>query len=284
VTAAVDTRTILELKPLAGAVGAEVVGADAASLLDESVAAACLEALEAFGVLFFRGLQLDDAAQVAFTRLLGEPVVLPHASGQYPEIFEVTLDPQKNRAAEYLQSTFFWHIDGATDEIPTRATLLSARVVADEGGDTEFASTYAAFEALPADQQAQLCELRVVHSFEASQRLLFPNPSQEQIANWRRRGEREHPLVWRHTSGRRSLVLGATAERVLCMRPETGRALLDRLLEWATQPKFVYRHRWQVGDLVIWDNRGTMHRALPYAPTSNRTMHRTALVGDEPIA
>ena len=277
-------RTILELRPLASSIGAEVVGTDVARLLNGSVAAACLEALEAFGVLFFRGLQLDDHAQVAFTRLLGEPVVLPRAGGRHPEIFEVTLDPQKNRAAEYLKSTFFWHIDGATDEIPTRATLLSARAVANEGGDTEFASTYAAYEALPADQQARLCELRVVHSFEASQRLMVPDPSQEQIASWRRRGEREHPLVWRHTSGRRSLVLGATAERVVGMQAEAGRALLDRLLEWATGPKFVYRHRWQVGDLVMWDNRGTMHRALPYAPTSTRTMHRTALVGNEAIA
>jgi alpha-ketoglutarate-dependent taurine dioxygenase len=273
----------LEVKPLASAIGAEVVGADAASLLEASAASACLEALEAFGVLCFRGLHPDDAAQVDFTRLLGEPVVLPGAGGPHPEIFEVTLDPRKNRAAEYLKSTFFWHIDGATDEIPTRGTLLSARALADEGGDTEFAGTYAAYEALDADEQARLSELRVVHSFEASQRLMVPSPSQEQLAAWRRRGEREHPLVWRHASGRRSLVLGATAERVVGMAPEEGRAFLDRLLAWATQPAFVYRHRWQVGDLVLWDNRGTMHRALPYAPTSKRTMHRTTLVGDEAI-
>jgi alpha-ketoglutarate-dependent taurine dioxygenase len=95
---------------------------------------------------------------------------------------------------------------------------------------------------------------------------------------------KEHPLVWRHASGRRSLVLGATAERIVGMSAAEGRALLDRLLEWATQPRFVYRHHWQVGDLVIWDNRGTMHRALPYSPTSNRVMHRTTLVGDEAIA
>lgn len=210
--------------------------------------------------------------------------MLPGASGPHPEIFTVTLDPQKNRAAEYLKSTFFWHIDGATDEIPTKGTLLSARAVSDEGGDTEFAGTYAAYEALPEDEQARLSEIRVVHSLEASQRLMVPDPSEAQLAAWRLRGARQHPLVWRHASGRRSLVLGATAERVVGMGIEEGRAFLGRLLEWATQPQFVYRHRWQVGDLVIWDNRGTMHRALPYAPASNRIMHRTTLEGDEAIA
>jgi len=273
-----------EIKPIGSTIGAEVVGADAATLRDESVARSCLEALEAHGVLTFRSLHLDDAAQVAFTRRLGMPVVLPGARGPHPEIFTVTLDPQLNRAAEYLKGTFFWHIDGTTDDVPTRGTLLSARSVADQGGDTEFAGTYAAYEALPERERARYRELRVVHSLEASQRLMYPSPSAEQLADWRRRGVKEHPLVWHHASGRRSLVLGATADHVVGMGVEEGRGLLARLLDWATQPQFVYRHRWQVGDLVIWDNRGTMHRALPYAPTSNRIMHRTTLVGDEAIA
>lgn len=261
-----------------------MIGADAASLVAPSAARDCLEALEAFGVLCFRRLHLSDAALVAFTRLLGEPVVLPGASGPHPEIFAVSLDPRTSRAAESLKSTFFWHIDGATDEIPTRGTLLSARAVADEGGDTEFANTRAAYEALPEDERARLDGIRVVHSFEASQRMMVPDPSDEQLAAWRRRGAREHPLVWRHASGRRSLVLGATAERVVGMSDSEGRAFLDRILAWATRPRFVYRHRWQAGDLVVWDNRGTMHRALPYAPASNRLMHRTTLAGDEAIA
>lgn len=273
----------LEIEPCGQSLGAEVIGVDAGSVLDEAVARRCLDALETYGVLAFRRLHLDDAAQVAFTRLLGKPVVLPGAGGPHPEIFQVTLDPEKNRAAEYLKGTFFWHIDGATDDVPTRGTLLSARAVADEGGDTEFAGTYAAYEALPADERDRLCKLRVVHSVEASQRLMQPNPSPAEVAAWRRRGEKEHPLVWHHASGRRSLVLGATAARVVGMSEEEGRAFLDRLLAWATQPRFVYRHEWELGDLVIWDNRGTMHRALPYAETSNRIMHRTTLIGDEAI-
>ncbi len=113
---------------------------------------------------------------------------------------------------------------------------------------------------------------------------MHPNPTDAEVAAWRRLGEKVHPLVWHHHSGRRSLVLGATTSRVVGMSDEEGRSFLDRLLEWATQPRFVVRHEWEVGDLVIWDNRGTMHRALPYAATSNRIMHRTTLVGEEAIA
>jgi alpha-ketoglutarate-dependent taurine dioxygenase len=274
----------LEFEPLGSAIGAEVVGADAASILDPEAARACLDALETHGVLVFRELGLDDAAQAAFTRTLGEPVLLGSGQSPHPEIFTVTLDPQVSRAAEYLKGTFWWHIDGATDDVPTRASLLSARSVADDGGDTEFAGTYAAYEALPAAEQARCRQLRVVHSLEASQRPVYPDPTAEQLGAWRSGPRKEHPLVWHHATGRRSLVLGVTADHVVGMGLDEGRALLARLLEWATQPRFVYRHRWRVGDLVIWDNRGTMHRALPYSPRSNRRMHRTTLVGDEAIA
>ena len=89
--------------------------------------------------------------------------------------------------------------------------------------------------------------------------------------------------MWRHRSGRRSLVLGATTDHVVGMDREEGRALLDDLLARSTAPERVYRHEWEVGDMVIWDNRGVLHRACPYDPTSARDMHRTTLAGDEPI-
>src|SRR5262245_15504454 len=234
----------VEVRPIGGIIGAEVIGVDSKSVLDEGVAEICLDALEAHGVIFFRRLNLDDAAQVAFTRSLGEPVVLAGASGPHPEIYKITLDPKQSRSAEYLKGTFFWHIDGSTDDVPTRGTLLSARALADEGGDTEFASTYAAYEALPAEERERLCGLRVVHSLEASQRLVHPNPSAAELAAWRSRGgEKEQPLVWHHGSGRRSLVLGATAGRVVGMSDAEGHELLDRLLEFSAPPRLVYRHR-----------------------------------------
>ncbi len=268
-------------------IGAEVTIGDKAALLDEATAREVLEALEEHSVLVFRELHLDDAAQVAFSRRLGEVVILgsgrAQAANPYPEIFKVTLNKNDNRVAEYLKGTFFWHIDGATDEIPTKATLLTARKIADRGGDTEFASTYAAYEALSDEDKTRFERVRVVHSLEASQRPVQPNPSPEELKIWRARPPREHPLVWTHRTGRKSLVLGVTASHVVGMSEAEGRALLNRLLEWATGPDFVYRHQWHVGDLVIWDNRGALHRALRYDFDSPRLMHRTTLVGDEPI-
>jgi alpha-ketoglutarate-dependent taurine dioxygenase len=163
------------------------------------------------------------------------------------------------------------------------ATVLSAHAVAASGGETEFASTYAAYDALSEDEQEEYLQLRVVHSFEASQRLVNPDPSPEELAMWRKRPAKVHPLVWRHRSGRRSLVLGATASHVDGMDVDEGRALLLDLLDRSTAPERVYRHEWQVGDLVIWDNRGVLHRACRYDAASARDMHRTTIAGDEAI-
>jgi alpha-ketoglutarate-dependent taurine dioxygenase len=275
--------TTIETVPLTATVGAEVRGVDVDRLLhDDELPGWTLDALERSGVLVYRDLHIDDAAQVAFSKRLGRVEVF--GTGEHPEIFLVTLDPQKNRAAAYLRGTFDWHIDGLTDDVPIMATLLSAHGVADTGGETEFASTYAAYDALDEEEQVQLGSLRVVHSIEAAQRRLEPDPSPEQVAQWRTRPAKEQPLVWRHRSGRRSVVLGPTADHVVGMDPEEGRALLEAVLAKATTPDRVYRHVWRVGDLVIWDNRGVLHRALPYDPTSPRDMHRTTLHGDEAIA
>jgi alpha-ketoglutarate-dependent taurine dioxygenase len=270
----VGNLTKISTRKLGKNIGAEVTIGDQAALLDDSTAHEVLDALEEHTILVFRELHLDDAAQVAFSRKLGEVVILgsraPTPANPYPEIFTVTLDRNKNPVADYLKGTFFWHIDGATDEIPTKASLLTARQIAD-GGDTEFASTYAAYEELSDDDKQRF------------QRLVRPDPSPEELKAWRARPTREHPLVWTHRSGRKSLVLGATASHVVGMSEAEGRALLSTLLKWATRPEFVYRHQWRVGDLVIWDNRGVLHRALPYGSDSPRLMHRTTLVGDEPI-
>ena len=99
-------------------------------------------------------------------------------------------------------------------------------------------------------------------------------------ALWDRVPAREHPLVWTRPDGRRSLLIGATGGEAVGIPHKEGRALLDRLLAWSTQPRFVLRHRWRKGDLVVWDNTGMLHRALPYAPTSQRLLHRTTLVGE----
>jgi alpha-ketoglutarate-dependent taurine dioxygenase len=203
--------------------------------------------------------------------------------GEHPEIFRVTLDPSKNSAARYLRGTFDWHIDGCTEDVPIMATMLSAHAVAEQGGETEFASSYAAYDHLDDDEKAYVETLRVVHTIEASQRLHNPNPTDEEVAMWRRRPPKVHPLVWTHRSGRKSLVIGATASHIEGMDEDEGRKVLADLLARATTADKVYRHTWSLGDVVIWDNRGVLHRACPYDPASARDMHRTTFAGDEPI-
>ncbi len=163
--------------------------------------------------------------------------------------------------------------------MPAKATTLTARHVAMVGGGTEFASTYAAYENLPEQEKKRYEGLRVVHSFEAAQRLVHPDPPEEMVARWRALKPHESSLVWERRDGRRSLVIGATADHIVGMRPEESRELLDELLAWTTQERFCYSHEWAVGDLVMWDNTGMLHRALPYDRRSERLMHRTTIVG-----
>ncbi|GAA3204435.1 TauD/TfdA family dioxygenase [Actinocorallia longicatena] len=264
----------METKALSSSLGVEISGID--DLLDDVVIARCVEALKWRGVLLLRGADLDDETQITLSRKFGDVVTF---GGR--EIFKVSLDPSVNPAAEYLKGTFNWHIDGTTDPVPIKATMLSARQVAMVGGGTEFASTYAAYENLPDKEKERIDNLTVVHSLEASQRALNPNPTDEQIAQWRSVPSQEVPLVWRRRDGRCSLVIGTTADHIVGLSADESRALLDELRDWSTQERFVYTHEWQVGDLVMWDNTGMLHRALPYDASSRRTMHRTTIFGDE---
>jgi len=268
---------VIELTPR---VGAEI-RANPAALLDGSAASEIRRWLEMRGVLCFRGIAFDDDQQLAFSRTLGE--VVPQGRNG---VFTVSMDPKVNPSleiAEYQKGSVFWHFDTATSKVPTRASILSARALSETGGDTEFANTYAAYEDLPDAEKGWLETIRVVHSTEAAQRLWNPWPSYAKLQQWQAIPPAEHPLVWKHRSGRKSLVLGATASHVVGMEIDEGRALLCRLAEWATQPCYVYRHKWAIGDLVIWDNTGTLHRATPYPEDSGRRMHRTTLVGEEPL-
>jgi alpha-ketoglutarate-dependent sulfate ester dioxygenase len=278
--------TTLTVRRLSDTVGGEVAGVNVDRLSsDEVEPGSVLQALEANGVLVFRDLHVPPEDQVTFCSRLG---AIDYSEGHHPVpgIYRVTLDPSKNSSAEYLHGTFDWHIDGCTPlhgECPQMATVLSAKAIAQSGGETEFASTYAAYDNLSKEDRELVEGLRVVHTLEASQRRRHPDPTEEQLARWRARPTSEHPLVWTHRSGRKSLVLGASADHVVDMDVEAGRSLLDGLLAGATRPEHTYQHRWEVGDTVIWDNRGVLHRALPYAANSAREMLRTTILGDEPI-
>jgi alpha-ketoglutarate-dependent taurine dioxygenase len=167
--------------------------------------------------------------------------------------------------------------------MPPFATILTPRVLSETGGQTEFANNYAAYDDLPEEEKARLDRLKVVHTMQAA---LFPGKRDctvEEFALWHTYPNREHPLVWQHQSGRKSLVLSTSGSHVVGMHPAESHDLLQRLMAHAAQPQYVYRHTWQMGDLLIWDNTGTMHRVLPFPEESGRQLHRFTLNGEEPV-
>jgi alpha-ketoglutarate-dependent taurine dioxygenase len=263
---------------LAPRIGTEIQ-TDVATLLSGKMSGEIRALLEQRGVLAFREINLSDEQQVSFTRTLG--TIVEESQGT---ITKITMDPTENAKAGYLRGAFFWHIDGTMQRVPILASIMSARRLSPVGGETEFCNVYAAYDDLPAEEKAAFENVRVVHTLEAIQRYVYPEPSYEMLQGWHRYEDKELPLVWKHRSGRRSLLIGSTASHVVGLDRRASAVLLCRVREWATQSQFVYRHHWKVGDLVIWDNTGTMHRALEYALDSGRMMHRTKLQGEESFA
>ncbi|KUH82981.1 MULTISPECIES: TauD/TfdA family dioxygenase [unclassified Mycobacterium] len=272
------TSARLDIVDLTPRIGSEI-RTDLDTLLSGREAENIRATLEQRGVVFFRGLHISDEQQVAIARTLGTVVGNEGEDG----IYKISLDENINQRAKYLKGSLFWHFDGSLQPYPNLATLLRAVQLSDTGGETEFCNTYAAYDDLPQSDKDLIADLRVMHSAERSQHYVTPEMSYEEIAFWQKSPTKACPIVWTHQSGRKSLLLGATADYVVGMSAEESRALLARLRDWATQPQYVYRHEWEVGDLLIWDNTGTMHRALPYAVDSGRLMHRTILAGEEPL-
>jgi alpha-ketoglutarate-dependent taurine dioxygenase len=272
------TSAQLEVVDLTPTIGSEI-RTDLDTLLSGREASTIREVLEQRGVVFFRGLHIGDEHQVAIAKTLGTLVANEGQGG----INKISLDEKVNQRAKYLQGSMFWHFDGSLQPLPNLATLLRAVQLSETGGQTEFCNTYAAYEDLPEAEKEAIAELRVVHSAERSQYYVTPEMSYDEVAFWQKSPTKACPIVWTHRSGRKSLLLGATSDYVIGLPVEESRALLARLRDWATQPQYVYQHPWQPGDLLIWDNTGTMHRVLPYAVNSGRLMHRTILAGEEPL-
>lgn len=268
-------------------IGSRVVWDNREDLFTEEAAAQIRQKVEERTVLVFPQLNLTDEEQVRITDLLGpRQKMTRNKSTEEPEdIYLVTLDAKLNPQPEYVLGTFFWHMDGITiDAPPSFATLLSCRRKAPKGGQTEFASTYAAYEGLPEAEKKELEGLKAVHSVKASlSPIADAIPQREYDAVTKIGLVKEHPVVWTHQSGRKSMVIGTTADHVVGQGIPEGRALLVRLQEWAAQPDYSYRHEWQEGDFVVWDNTGAMHRVIPYERTSGRMMHRTSVHGHESV-
>lgn len=274
--------TITPIKPL---IGAKVEVAKE-HLLDEDVIAAVRAALDERGVLVFPGIDVSDELQLAFTDALGTRTNFtkkaPGSDVTAADVYKITLDKEINKEPDYVLGTFFWHIDGLLMDIPLpKATVLSARKLSDQGGATEFANLYAAYDRLSDAEKAEIAELRAIHSVEAAVRPVFGSTPPGRAERYREMAPpMEHPVVWTHDDGRKSLLVGTHADGLVGWPSAHGRAMLWRLNQWASQPDIVYRHDWQVGDLVIWDNEGLMHRVVPYTD-EGRVMHRTSIGGTQ---
>jgi len=248
--------------------------------------------LVARGALVVRDVHLSDEELRTVARTLGDLRIGGAKRGSDGKVLnegdegvlKVSLDPEVNPDyARFLFGNQLWHMDGTYEEMPPFATLFMPYRMAQTGGDTMFASTYAAWEDLSDEDKAALDGLRVVHSMQAA---LFPakrDCTPEEFAVWCSYPERSHPLVWHHKSGRKSLVLSTSAAYVEGMHHAESHDLLQRLMAHATQDKYVYRHKWRMGDLAMWDNTGAMHRVLPFDAESKREYHRCTLNGEEPI-
>ena len=255
---------------------------DAETLLSGAHTEEIRELLEQRGVLVFPDINFTDEQMKDFARTLGN---IEQGSTYQEGVFKVTFDPEYNPYGEiYLKGTLEWHIDRTDLDVPPLGSMLTPRVLASSGGQTEFANTYAAYEDLSEEEKRYLEGLQIEHRVEAPIRRQTEHPSEEQLAAWQSKAPKTHPLVWQHRSGRKSLVLGGTACKVVGMDEAESDALIEKLMKWSEQPQYVYRHEWSMGDLVIWDNTGTMHRVVPFDTKSGRRLHRVTLEGEEPIA
>jgi len=280
--------TIRKLTPV---FGAEITGVDL-TRLDDATFEHIEDAFETYSVLVFPNQNLDDDAQIAFSRRFGE---LEKTQGHIANNFQVkhvseitNLDPDGKLMAPddprvlYRLGQRNWHSDSSFKRVPAKASLLHARKLPPDGGDTQFASLRAAYDALPEARKRELEDKVAIHHYAYSRRnggyaltneaedKRFPPVPQAMI--------RANPV-----NGRKALYVGSHASHIRGMPEEEGRALLKELLDFATQEQFTYLHHWKVGDLVMYDNRAALHRARPYKITEHpRILHRTTVMGEGP--
>ena len=282
--------TIDKLHPT---IGAEVSGIDLEAAHDEAVIEQLRAAWIEHCVLVFHDQAISDAEQVAFSRRFGELEIFPQGanrSGAHPEIFRVSnvgedgaLLPPDNPDIKYLTAVQEWHSDSCYRAIPCNGAILHGIEVTEQGGETLFADLRAAYRELPARTKARIAGLKARHSFEYMRGQHDPLPMKPEEAA--QVPPVSHPLVRAHPdTGETSLYLSPVYMEVIegLSKTET-RDLLEELVDWATQPRFVYRHRWRANDVLMWDNRCTMHIVTPFDPHARRDMHRTTLMGDGPV-
>src|SRR5438093_4093947 len=274
---------------------AEVEGIDMRKPLSPEDVKAIHAGMDEYAVLVFHEQFIDDEQQLAFTRSLGELERSVGASLRAPEDYRLpttfadvsNLDKEgkpfarEDRRRLFAIGNRLWHSDSSFKVVPAKYSLLHARVIPSKGGNTEFADMRAGYDALDGETKTQIEELICEHSqIYSREQLGFTDLTDEERARFkpvRQRLVRVHP-----STGRKSLFLASHAGAIVGWPVPEARLLLRDLIAHATQKEFVYAHEWRVGDLVIWDNRRTMHRGRPFPADEPRDVRRTTLVGDGP--
>ena len=272
---------------------ARVTGLELSKPLDPGDFGQVRDAFHRYAVLVFPEQPLSDEQQIAFSERFGSLEVSIRkdrpravARAEVSDLSNVDADgrlyaPDDERSI-YNAGNRLWHSDSSFKRVPAMASLLSGREVPPHGGETEYADLRAAWDALPADRNRGLDALVAEHSFVYSRGLIgydqFTDAERAIVPPVQQAVVRTHPAT-----GRKSLYLGSHASHIIGRPVEEGRALLKELLEFATQPQFVYSHVWKRNDLVMWDNRCVLHRGRPWDEQHHRrVMHRTTVAGAGP--
>ncbi len=287
----------ISVRPLRDLFVAEVGGVDLTRPLAGPDVAAIEAAIAEHAVLVFRDQRITDDQQLTFSRYFGDleetrgtGISKPGEQRLHPAFADVsnldrdnTVLARDNRRRLYSLGNMLWHSDSSFKPIPARYSLLSGRVVVERGGQTEFADMRAAYDALDAATKAEIADLVCEHSLIYSRELLglddLTEAERATMRPVRQALVRTHPL-----SGRKSLYLASHIGTIIGWPVPEARAFIRDLTEHATQPQFVHAHQWRPFDLVMWDNRCTMHRARRYDSSQVRDMRRTTVAGDAPTA
>jgi taurine dioxygenase len=282
-----DPSTVRLGERLSPAGGVEFFGADLSRPISAALAAAIRQALLDHHIVVIRDQALTKEQQYAFTLNFGEleDHVARHSDGRYGIVHSVTnLDRDGNPTdALDTRGNYFWHTDKSYHAVPSLMTMLHAVELPPAGGDTQFANMALAYRALPETMKQRLAGLRAVHSWEASRLASGSKPASE--GEKRERPPVSHPIVRTHPeTGDKALYIGNHAGSVEGLDDSEGKPLLAELLAHATRPEFIYTHHWRPGDLVIWDNRVLLHRALANYEMGQhrRVLHRTVVRGTVP--
>ncbi len=278
----------LDVTPTDATLGAIVSGVQLEAVDDETFAA-IEDAWHAHAVLIFPGQILSEEAQVAFSERFGplERIVMKIHARHNPAIIHLsnvkkdgTLWPANSETGLLLKGNNYWHTDSSFKRVPAKASLLSARIVPETGGETAFADMRAAYDALDPAMQDWLADKKAVHSYAFSQGKVGGKGAITKN-EWDSLPPVEQPVIRTHpATGRRSLYIGRHASHIVGENQDESRQLLERLCADACQPPRVLVHDWAVGDLVMWDNRCVLHRGFGHPADQPRHMVRTTIAGD----